>query len=67
MIPDHRYIETAWSRDRYTLYGYQKGTTLEEAIRTTERAREVKGLKARRFKERLDGEDVYVIYVLRQG
>lgn len=61
MISDHRYIDGV----RYTLYGTV--TTEEAAITATERARVVKGLKARRFKEREAGEDVYVIYVLRQG
>lgn len=60
MIEDHKYIEGV----RYTLYGTV--TTEETAIICTERARE-KGFKARRFKEREAGEDVYVIYVLRQG
>lgn len=61
MIADFKYIDGV----RYTLYGTV--TTEEAAVILTKRAREVKGLKARRFKERLDGEDVYVVYVLRQG
>lgn len=61
MIPDYKYIDGV----RYTLYGTVAGEG--HAIICAERARE-KGFRARRFKDvDIIGDEVYVVYVLKEG